>query len=79
MENVSVSETRKNFQFPGLKKEDRIKLFEEVMKKKEDIMKNSKNPSPEMAATLDANPGYNCRFCPHLYYCSAGVYAVKKN
>ncbi|MBM7660392.1 hypothetical protein JOC85_001159 [Bacillus mesophilus] len=76
MENVSVSETRKNFQFPGLKKDDREKLFELAISKKDEIMKSLKNPSPEAAATLEATPGYNCRFCPHLDYCSAGVFAI---
>jgi hypothetical protein len=83
VENVSVSETRKNFQFPGLKKEDREMLFMDALKKKNDIMKSLKNPSPGLAFTLEANSGYNCRFCPHLDYCSEGVYAVdevvKKN
>lgn len=76
MENVSVSETRKNFQFPGLKKDDRQELFNRVMEKKESIMNSLKNPTPEMAASLEANPGYNCRYCPHLDSCSEAVFAV---
>lgn len=76
IENVSVSETRKNFQFPGLRKINREKLFEDVMKKKDEIMKNLKNPTPELVNVLDASPGYDCRFCPHLDYCSEGIHAV---
>ncbi|AKP78619.1 hypothetical protein AS52_03658 [Priestia megaterium Q3] len=79
----SVRRTHTNHQFPGLKKEKQERLFKEVLNKQEDIMKILKNPSREVVNILEAKPGYNCRFCPHLDYCSEGVYAVdetlKKN
>ena len=39
-------------------------------------MRTLKNPSEETATTLNANSGYNCRFCPHLDLCPDGIYAV---
>jgi hypothetical protein len=78
MENFSVSETRKNFQFPGLKNKDRQKLFEDVHQRKNEIMRALKEPNEENALKLEAKSGYNCRFCPHQDWCTDVVYGVDR-
>lgn len=75
-DSISVSEIRKNFQFPGLKKDDRENLFKEVHLKKEEIMRTLEKPPAEMGAILEAKSGYNCRFCPQLDWCFEGKYAL---
>jgi hypothetical protein len=74
--NVSVSETRKNFQFPGLYSDKRAKLYDSVALKKEKIMETIQEPSPSFSIVMEATPEYHCRFCPFLDLCPEGKYAV---
>ncbi|MCP8970937.1 hypothetical protein [Ectobacillus ponti] len=69
----AYTETRKNFQFPGMKKVARDKLFGDTKAAFPDVVREILlGEQTEMRA----NPGYECRFCPHVSYCSEAVQAV---
>lgn len=74
--NVSVSETRKNFQFPGLTNKDRQDIYQSVRSDKEKLMEAIQYPDAESSIIMKANSGYNCRYCPFLDLCYEGKYAV---
>ena len=69
----SYTETRRYFQFPGLTKKKRELLFKETLNSINEIQEellvkeNSK---------LEASPGYDCRFCPHIEYCSDAIFPI---
>jgi len=72
-DNLYVSEVRKNFQFPGLKKADRNALFDETTDKRlhieEKIMRSD-------TLSFEASSGYHCRFCPHIDICPSVTYGI---
>lgn len=72
-ESYSYTATRKNFQFPGFKKEDRDELFDETKASLESIVGEIEAAENQM---LPAKPGYACRFCPHIDYCSDAVFPI---
>jgi len=74
-ETAAYTETRKNFQFPGLKKIDRERLIVES----QNVFSESIHElvSGEKQA-LEAKSGYHCRFCPHINYCDDAEYGVDR-
>ncbi|QOT08455.1 hypothetical protein JNUCC32_20105 [Paenibacillus sp. JNUCC32] len=72
-ESYSYTETRKNFQFPGFRNEDRDELFNETKASIESIVSEIEAAENQV---LTANPGYACRFCPHTDYCSDAVFPI---
>ena len=75
---VSISLSRKRFQFPGLKNSKLDALYQKVStpKKMDTIIGKIKDPIDGNPYTMDAKSGYHCRFCPFLDFCSEGSYAV---
>lgn len=72
-ENVYVSEIRKNFQFPGLKNGRREALFEQAVMQRHSI---EEKLMTEQQVSLDATPGYHCRFCPHNDLCPSVTHGI---
>lgn len=72
-ESLYVSEIRKNFQFPGLKNHKRNELFD---KANSSHLKIEQAIMEEEAVSLEANPGYHCRFCPHIDICPSATYGI---
>lgn len=68
-----ITEVRKNFQFPGHKKDHREMLFATI---DEQAMTFMQTLMDEENQTLTANPSYHCRFCPHKSYCPDVLYSV---
>ncbi|MDM5326794.1 hypothetical protein [Neobacillus sp. CF12] len=77
--NVSVSQTRKNFQFPGLTTNRRSEIYDAVNSNKEQIMGEIQEPSPDFATMMEAKPDHHCRYCPYLDLCPDGNYSVDKD
>lgn len=72
-DNHSYTDTRRNFQFPGLTRERREKLFFETKDSMSDIQRELLEIN---SLKLDPTPSYECRFCPHLEYCSDAIYPI---
>lgn len=72
-ENYFVTDIRKNFQFPGLTKDDRNNLFENALSKNKSI--ESEIMGQEYLS-LSPTPGYYCRFCPHIDVCPSPAYPL---
>ncbi|GIO91418.1 hypothetical protein [Paenibacillus lactis] len=72
-ETASYTETRKNFQFPGLKKADRERLLEESKRMLSESLHELRSGDKQ---TLPAKAGYHCRFCPHIDYCDNAAYGI---
>src|SRR5690606_37514099 len=72
-ENFYVSEIRKNFQFPGLKKERRQELFNEA---NSSHLKIEQVLMTEEKVYFQAEPGYHCRFCPHVDICPSVMHGI---
>lgn len=72
-ETVAYTETRKNFQFPGLKKVDRERLLE---KSKQALSESLLELRSGETQTLPAKAGYHCRFCPHIDYCDNAIFGI---
>lgn len=73
IEDHSYTETRKNFQFPGFTKKFRNELFDKTEAAYPKIIEELVD---ENQSSLTAKPGYECRFCPHIEYCSEAAYSV---
>ncbi|MEB1809738.1 MAG: hypothetical protein LPK26_21010 [Bacillaceae bacterium] len=69
----SYTETRKHFQFPGFKKSVRNDLFDRTKASYEKIINELVEQD---GRALPANPSYNCRFCPHIDYCSDATHSI---
>ncbi|MED4909397.1 hypothetical protein P9761_14485 [Brevibacillus centrosporus] len=72
-ETAAYTETRKNFQFPGLKKANRERLLEETKKTLSESLYELRSGETQ---TLPAKAGYHCRFCPHIDYCDNAAYGI---
>ncbi|KOO43085.1 hypothetical protein [Priestia koreensis] len=67
------TERRKNFQFPGFTNRYKEELFE---RSKHAFSKNISDFVSGEHQTLPANPGYQCRFCPHVDYCDEATFSI---
>ncbi|MDN4066663.1 hypothetical protein QYF50_02055 [Paenibacillus vini] len=72
-ETAAYTETRKNYQFPGLKKGDRERLLEESKRTLSESLYELRSAETQ---TLTAKAGYHCRFCPHIEYCDNAAYGI---
>ena len=72
---TKISKARKNFQFPGLRNDERDRLVEETIRKKPSLLDSIKEAAME-ETILPARPGRHCRFCPHLDTCSEGEHPI---
>lgn len=72
-ETAAYTETRKNFQFPGLKKAEREQLLEESKRTISDSLYELRSGGTQ---SLPAKAGYHCRFCPHNDYCDNAEYGI---
>lgn len=70
---VSYTEIRKNYQFPGFKKSDKERLVADSKRNMEETIAALMSQEVQ---SLPANPGYACRFCPHIDYCADAIHAV---
>ncbi|WP_140456869.1 MULTISPECIES: hypothetical protein [Priestia] len=67
------TETRKNFQFPGFRKQFRNELFDNVKASFSTIISEI---LAEGNQAMSANPSYACRFCPHIEYCDSAAFSI---
>ncbi len=72
VEEHSYTETRKNFQFPGFTKKFREELFENTKASYETLVNELMTEDKSMTA----NPGFACRFCPHIDYCGDAEFPI---
>lgn len=69
----SYTETRKNFQFPGFKKQFRNELFNKANTSYSTIISEILN---EDNLIMQAKPSYSCRFCPHIDCCDNAAFSI---
>ncbi|WP_423410441.1 hypothetical protein AABM38_11155 [Heyndrickxia sp. MSNUG] len=77
--NITISEMRKNFQFPGLTMKRRTEIYEAVSSKKEKMIEEIQEQNTAISTIMEAKPDYHCRYCPFLDLCPDGNYAVDGN
>ncbi|SDX73252.1 hypothetical protein [Salimicrobium album] len=74
--SIRYTPSKKNYQFPGLKKKKKEDIYRSVKVNKKKIIGEIERPEEEMAIMMEAKPGFECRFCPFLDLCPDGTYAV---
>lgn len=76
-DSVKINRARVNFQFPGMKTDERDKLFISTRKNEYELVSEIEEKIDE-GAPFEAKPGVGCRYCPHLDICMEGELPVDK-
>lgn len=73
--NISISKARKNFQLPGLTFVKRNKWIEKTVKNKPSLLIDMKEDVMN-DNVFHAEPGDDCRYCPHIDICGEGEHPI---
>jgi hypothetical protein len=77
-ENVNVSEARKNFQLPGMTNKKRQELIQKTGYNIDVLQDSMKKLVTNNTSIFPAEPGFHCRFCPHIDSCFDAAFSIDK-